>query len=474
MASPPVKVVAEVEAEVAVVGGGPAGALAARQLATFGLQVALLHRFRARRQHLGESLSASAPRLLASYGLTLPESLYAPRPSDHFVRWRGREERIPAQPEPGAGEGQRLVRRDRLDAWALSEAERAGVHIVSGSAALAPPLPREDRAALRVRRKGAGDLQVVAGALVDASGRRGVLTRPDREAPAFRTTALTAHFAPGPRDATLIEAFPDGWVWSAPVIGGRRDVTVMLDADTAAAGDPEERYREAIRRVDLDGFVTGAPVTPVRAADVTPYRLRSAVATRAEGRRFPIVAVGDAASALDPLSGLGVMKAMDSGLTAAIVLRTALARTAHAALALDFHRVKERGLAVEAEERIAGFYAEEERFPDRDFWRRRSRRPEPPKPLVRLPADGRLTPTEGARIEARGVLQGDWIVPAEVLTRPGRLRPAHRFAGVALAELFRTATTRRDIRRTIETFPAPEPATRAALTWLTTNHYLQT
>ena len=446
-------------ADVAVVGGGPAGALAARQLATFGLQVVLIHQPRRNRQHLGESLSASAPRLLASYGLELPESVYAPRPQDHFVRWGGREDRIAAQPEAGGGEGQRLIRRDRLDGWALAAAEAAGTRSVEGSASWTSN-------ALAVRRPGANDLRINARALMDASGRSGVLTRQDREWPAFRTTALTAHFAPGEQEGTLIESFPDGWVWSAPVVGGRRDVTVVLDAGTS--GKPEERFREAVRQVDLAGFVTGDPLTPVRAADVTPYRLRSA----AQAGERTLVAVGDAASALDPLSGLGTMKAMDSGLTAAVVLRTTLERPRDSELALSFHSAKEQGLALEAGERIDGFYGEEARFAERQFWGHRAKKAGPPVPPVRLPIDGRLRAGMGCRVEVQGVLKDDWIVPAEVVIRPGRLRPAHKVAGIALAELYRTACARGGIRRTLEGFPAPEPAVRAALAWLVAEGFL--
>ncbi len=446
-------------ADVAVVGGGPAGALAARQLAGFGFDVALAHLPRRRWQHLGESLSASAPRLLGAYGLELPPSVYAPRPADHFVRWAGREDRIAAQPGRGGGEGQRLLRRDRLDAWLLGEARRAGVRIVEAAAAGCSF--GAGAATLRLRSKDGTSSALRAAAVVDASGRSGALTRGGRERPGFRTTALTRHFPSGPRTGTLITSFPDGWVWSAPVVGGLRDVTVMVDAETAA--DPEPAFAAAVREGRLGGFVNAEDEAgeAIRAADVTPVLLPEP-ARRPAG--VPLLAVGDAASALDPLTGLGTMKAMDSGLTAAIVIRTALERPADAGLALDFHNTRERGLAAETGDRIAAFYAEETRYADRRFWRRRSRAPAvpPPRP-VPLSRDAPLVAAPDARIETRGLLEGDWIVPAEVLTLPGRRRPAHRFGPVHLPELFRRATAAGPASRVPATFSAGESAALAFL-----------
>ncbi len=460
--------------DAVVVGGGPAGCFAARQLAVFGCRVALVHSPRRRRQHLGESLSASAPRLLASYGLELPPAVFAPRPADHFVRWGGREERVAVQPEDGAGEGQRLVRRDRLDDWALAEARRAGVRVLEGSAAAPEAGTDGDGTALAVRERGSGELRLAARALVDASGRSGVLTRHSRKRPAWRTTALTAHLAPGDRAGTLIESFSDGWVWSAPVLDGRRDVTVMLDAE-AAAGRAEECFREAIRRVDLSGFVAGDLLTPVRAAEVTPYRLAAAAAAVREVS--PLLAVGDAASALDPLTGLGTMKAMDSGLTGAVAMRTALERPREAGLALAFHAEKEAGLAAESADRIAAFHAGEHRFGGRPFWSRRSREAPPPPAAPALAPNDRLAPTPGARVERRGVLEADWIVAAEVLVRPGRARPVHRLRGILLPELFRTACASGRVGRTVERFPTPATTgvreeVTAGLSWLVREGFL--
>ncbi len=392
---------------VAVVGAGPAGALAARQLARYGVRALLVQGRRRFLHHLGESLATSSVRLLASYGLELPSAVFAPRPPDHIVRWGGREDRIAAQPE--SGEGQRLVRRDRLDAWAVEAAARAGAEVLPGSAQ--PDGPERIRV---------GGRRIEAGILVDATGRRGALTRDHRIRPGFRTTALTAHFRPGPRNATLVASFERGWLWTAPIVGRRRerDVTVMVDA-----GDARSGFEDALRQVDLDGFVVGGPLGPARAADVTPYRLDTDA---------PALAVGDAWSALDPLTGQGALKAMDSGLTAAVAIRTALERPECAELAFRYCRLREAGLARDAEERIGATYAAETRYAEAPFWRARSRPPRPPPPA----GGGTLEPAPGAGVATEGVLRGDWIVPATVVARPGR-RPVHRFRGIALAPVFR-------------------------------------
>ena len=63
-------------------------------------------------------------------------------------------------------------------------------------------------------------------------------------------------------------------------------------------------------------------------------------------------------------------------------------------------------------------------------------------------------------------------MPAEVVVRPGRFRPAHRVAGISLADLFRTVGALGGIRRTLEAFPAPESAVRTALAWLVREGFL--
>ena len=66
--------------DVAVIGGGPAGASCAMRLQQFGLAVALFEKGEGRRQHVGESLPSSIRVVLESLELTLPDEVVEPRP----------------------------------------------------------------------------------------------------------------------------------------------------------------------------------------------------------------------------------------------------------------------------------------------------------------------------------------------------------------------------------------------------------
>ena len=198
-----------------------------------------------------------------------------------------------------------------------------------------------------------------------------------------------------------------------------------------AAGKVEERFGEALRRVNLAGFVTGAPLTPVRAADVTPYRLRSSAPHRGadagRGRRCR----------KRPRSTVRARNHEGHGFRAHRGGRPCAPRSDGRRMPnspLAFHAAKERGLALEAEETARGFFTPRKRASPGE----RSggaapgnlhRRRRPP----RLPEDGRLRPAAGARVETQGVLQGDWIVsrgggrPSGTL--PARSQDRRRRAG---------------------------------------------
>ena len=78
----------ELVTEICVVGGGPAGAAIARQLARLGHQVCLVEKAVFPRAHIGESLPPSILPVLDLLDLRqIVEAAGACRPESAFIRW---------------------------------------------------------------------------------------------------------------------------------------------------------------------------------------------------------------------------------------------------------------------------------------------------------------------------------------------------------------------------------------------------
>ncbi len=314
-----------------------------------GLAVALLEKGEGRRQHVGESLPSSIRVVLESLELTLPDEVVEPRPPEHFVYWG---------PMSGGGarahqETSLLVWRGPFDAFLRAAAPERGVRVVE--APVGRVRPNGEGHALDY-----GDGETLACRfVVGASGRAGIVAKAYRQrVEALRTLALTGHFETGETSPpTIVETFADGWVWSAPLQNGLRDVTVMVDGDAVRDKDRDAAYQAAIDGAPhVQSILESSPrVDPVRGIDATPYG-----ASRYCGRDFLLV--GDAASFLDSLSAHGVHKSMDGALVAAAVARTILERPAMAEDAARFYDGRERDIFSITRVRLARLYRQETRF----------------------------------------------------------------------------------------------------------------
>jgi flavin-dependent dehydrogenase len=171
----------------------------------------------------------------------------------------------------------------------------------------------------------------------------------------------------GAKQLTLVEATPQGYLYSAPVPSERLVVAQLTDADLAPGAT---LARELVARI------AAAPHTRARIGNATPLgtpQLYPACSQRMlpGAKRGRWLAVGDAAFAVDPLSGSGYLRAIQRGCSGAEALSRALAGDA---AALDRHEQAvhadfDRYLAQRSE-----VYQQETRFPDAPFWARR--RPE--------------------------------------------------------------------------------------------------
>ena len=321
------------DADVVILGGGPAGAAAAGMLARLGASVLVLTR--AARWSIGESIPPSTARLFDELELaSVVDRAGFLRSLGNTVWWRDAPARIEPFPPDAAGW---QVERSTFDAVLLAAAEAAGARIEREAVVLAVELGH--------------DVQTVNGRItarwvLDCTGRAGVLARRvGREARAGRATfALHAvwdadHWDVPDITHTLIETTRGGWAWSIPVTERRRHVTVMVDppSGTREGTSLAEIYRaelgstrhfsRLIQNADLAGLPGGLSATPY-------------VASKFAGPGWALV--GDAASFIDPLSSFGIKKALAAAWLAAVMVHTALTEESMTGAALELFERRER------------------------------------------------------------------------------------------------------------------------------------
>jgi geranylgeranyl reductase family protein len=310
-------------AEVAVVGGGPAGATAATLLARAGRHVVLVDKARFPRDKCcGDGLTATALRELEALGLR-PESVPGWEPV-HDVYLRSPSGRVVHLPLP-SGEGDGLfavcVPRRSLDAAILDLARAAGVKVLDGHGLEgASVTSANDGVTLDV----AGLDQVGAQYVVGADGAWSPLRKAlGVHQPGYLGDwhAFRQYFTGcGPAAADLWVWFdPDllpGYMWSFPLPGGRANVGFGLQRDESFdAHRMGELWPELLQRPHVRE-VLGEGATPegVHRAWPIPARVREVPLTAAGGRAL---FVGDAACATDPLTGEGIAQAILTGRRAA-------------------------------------------------------------------------------------------------------------------------------------------------------------
>ena len=288
-------------ADVAVVGAGPAGAAAAISCAKAGLAVIILDRERFPRERPGETLHPGIEVPLRELG-TL-ERVYRVgflRHGGIWVSWGDGPRFVPYGAD-GAGHwrGFQAWRAD-FDAILLKRARELGVEVLQPCRALEPTLSRGRVSGLKTS---VGTLE--ASFVVDAAGSRHWLARALGLTIRRRSPRLIARFGYlegecATRDeAPAIVADDGGWTWTARVRPGLYHWT-RLSLDEARP-DPAFVPQE-LRHLQPRGRTRGADVS-WRAVE------------EPAGRGYFLV--GDAAAVLDPAASHGVLKAILSGMMAA-------------------------------------------------------------------------------------------------------------------------------------------------------------
>lgn len=366
--------------DVAVLGGGPAGASAARLLAAWGYRVALLTR-EPTTPPLAESLPPSIDKVFDLLGVRgAMEDAGFVRTTGNTVWWGGSETRHEGFADGATG--YQVVQSD-LERVLQRLAREAGADLRRDADVRAVEGWEEGggESAPTVRYEQGGEPDTVRSRWVlDCTGRAGVIAKRGlrRQGDGPPTLALVGvwerpnGWGLDEETHTLVESYTDGWAWSVPVSGALRYFTAMVDprlTDLDRGGSVERTYAaELAKTVHLTPLVEDAKrVSGPWACTAATYD-----AVRYGGPGYLLV--GDAGSFIDPLSSFGVKKAMASAWLAAVVVNTVLTDPAMTPAALELFDRRERHIHEAYRDLSARFAAEAGRGHEHGFWSVRARR----------------------------------------------------------------------------------------------------
>lgn len=365
------------EADIAIVGAGPAGAAAGVMLAPH-CRVVLIDRQREPALRIGESLIPAARRLLRNMGIL---EAFEAEGHEAYLGNRSHWGSAVAQEvdflrDPN-GPGWHLD-RPRFERFLRAAAEHRGAQLMA-PAKLRDVKQHGTRWRLTLDTDTA-PRSVTAQLLVDAGGRGAPLARrlgaerrnTDRLIAAWlrgtvtREDGATAGFS-------RVESEPDGWWYTAPVPGGSgrpaRVLAFHTDADlsTASIGDAADLLNRARRLPGIGEILDRTGFTADDLARTTAAN--SAVLEEPIGNGW--IAIGDAALSFDPLASRGLFNALYTALVGAVACREILEGAAadFTPYAADLARVRQA-----YDRHLALAYAAEPRWPGSPFWARRTPR----------------------------------------------------------------------------------------------------
>jgi menaquinone-9 beta-reductase len=324
------------EADVVVVGAGPAGSSVAFHLAKAGVDVLLLEKSTFPREKVcGDGLTPRAVKQLVGMGIPL-------RPADGWLpnkglRIIGAGVRLELDwPELSSYPGYGLVRARRgFDETLARAAQKAGARLAEGVTVTGPVLAEEGHMKGVTARVDGSERRYCARLVVAADGSSsrlsltmGLSKRDDRPL----GVAVRTYYANPRHDDDYLESWLDlwdgerllpGYGWIFGMGDGTSNVGLGLLNTSTAFGNTD--YRTLLTRWLAAmppewGLCEDNRTEPVRGAALPMGFNRTPHYTRG------LLLVGDAGGMINPFNGEGIAYAMESGETAARLIAQALAR----------------------------------------------------------------------------------------------------------------------------------------------------
>jgi flavin-dependent dehydrogenase len=357
---------ASLRCDVVVIGGGPAGTATALALQARGIQALVAEKSHYESSYPGETLLGDAQPFLLSL-----------RVWDRFVAGRsaqaapvlscwGDAEARPRPPELSPHGAGWHIDRKWFDRMLADAAEDAGALVYCG---VRPDRLERSGSVWRMALRGdqGREAEVQPRYIVDATGRAAWVARRlgSGMQRVDRLIGIVARYADAPAGAALlVESAPEGWWYSVPRPGGGTVAVYLTDIDLVSKQARRALFDAALEetthtRARLRNL--GKPALHVVAAHTSEH-------TCSAGEGW--LAAGDAAFALDPLSGSGIRRALESGIRVAETISASLHGIQHPELRYNLHARQQFAQQLRAR---SHFYGRERRWPHSAFWQRRYR-----------------------------------------------------------------------------------------------------
>jgi flavin-dependent dehydrogenase len=302
-------------ADVLVIGGGPAGSAAAMTLARAGARVRLIERAVFPRDKLcGDTLNPGALSILDRLGVGDRVRACALPITGMMVTGPGAE--VSADYPDGLC-GMSVTRRC-LDQLVLNAAAEAGAGVETGVGVSEPVI--EDGRVVGVRLASRGHEVCRASVVIAADGRGSRLASPVNLASYAskpRRWAFGAYFSDVSRMGARGEMHirRGAYIGVAPLPGGLTNVSVVFDRLRPAAAGRDEQQAIVRRALNADAMLRDRFAD---ATQVSPVTVLGPLAVNARAAGCPgLLLAGDAAGFVDPMTGDGLRFALRGGELAA-------------------------------------------------------------------------------------------------------------------------------------------------------------
>ena len=407
------------DASIVVLGAGPAGAAAAIGLKRLGYRVLVVSKSRP-----FDSLEGVSDRVVAGMraaGFDQAVSRIA-EASPRQATWGGQT----IYPNT-----EHLIRRSEFDQALLNDLVSQGVEVVAGRVRQCEQVAGQWQ--ITVETAGGHKSVLKALFLVESRGRASPASGlPRTKGP--QTVSLLQHWkGPALSPRTGVESFPDGWAWMAACSDGLRYLQLTLDVESA--GVPAKQHLSAWFEnrlktlTQVSQFIEGAkPIGEVYGRTSTAVFCEANVGNS-------LIRVGDAAMAVDPLSGNGMFQALSSALQAPAVINTLIRCPERAELAKQFYEERVENLFYRFGRIGRDFYQTETTWSEKPFWEKRAAWPD----LQPVHAD--VSP-DTVKTAFRPVVKDGVISEEKVIVTPDNPLGIWHLNGLPLADLLETIRSR--------------------------------